>query len=94
MGNCGGFGYALWATAWNEAVQKKPMTNSTLWATAQDFADALWVKVQDFVLCYMCHRAGFCYAPGAIAQDLVMVYGPWRQTTSNFFSLPNSLKGQ
>jgi hypothetical protein len=35
-GHCGGFGYALWATARNKAVQSKSLLISALWAIAQD----------------------------------------------------------
>jgi hypothetical protein len=38
MGHCGGFGYALWATAENEndAVQYKFVLIPALWVIAQD----------------------------------------------------------
>jgi hypothetical protein len=36
MGHCSGFGYALWATAQNEALQQKSVLISVLWVIALD----------------------------------------------------------
>ncbi len=63
MGQCGGFGYALWATARNEAVHSRSVLISALWAIAQD-----WI-------CAMGHSTGFGDPLWAVAKDLVKRYG-------------------
>jgi hypothetical protein len=75
MGHSGVFGYALWATVADLVIRNGPLRR--IWLCAMGHC-AEWrrtVKIfSDF--CAMGHSAGFGYALWAIAQGLVIRYGP------------------
>jgi hypothetical protein len=84
MNHCSEFGYELWASAQNDAIQYRPVMISSLWAIVQevqDLQDLLmrWVKAQDLDMAKR-NSIGFSYALEAIAQYLVLHYEPQRQT--------------
>ncbi len=77
MGHCGGFGYALWATAADLVIRYVPLRRIWLCAMGHCGEWSITIKICiDF--CAMGHSAGFGYPLWAVAKDLVKRYGPWR----------------
>jgi hypothetical protein len=69
---------------WNEAVQLKSLTISTLWAIAQDLV-MRYGPPGRILQCAVCHSAGFWLSAMAIAPNQLPVLPMWRETTPIFF---------
>ncbi len=77
-GHCGKFGNALWATTANLVVHYGPLRQIWLCTMGHYAVGGRSVKIcNDF--CAMGHSPGFAYVLWAIAQGLVIRYGPWRR---------------
>jgi hypothetical protein len=78
VGHCGRFGYALWATAADLVIRYGPLRRIWLCTMGHCGEWSSTVKICiDFSA--MGHSAGFGYALWAIAQGLVIRYGPYRR---------------
>jgi hypothetical protein len=78
MGHCIGFGSMLWATAADLVLRYGPLRRIWLCATGHCAEGSRTVKICSD-LCATGHSAGFVYALWAIAQGLVIRYGPQRR---------------
>jgi hypothetical protein len=75
MGHCGEFFYALWATAVNLVARYGLLRRIWLYAMGHcgRFGYALWATARNEAVQY---KSAVISALWAIAQDLVMRYGP------------------